>query len=186
MFRLLTFLGLGGLGYAFYNYYNKQLDLALDWNYKIKNVKVINITKQGAKLNLLVQVTNKSNFTLNVKDYDLKVIYKGVEVGNSQSIRPITIPSDSFFEAEVITNILFDSAKGLLDDVAIDIITGKPLLVDIKGELNVNYGKIDRKVVVNVKDISVSKNVASDLGISKPIDSVKDFLGGLGIGSNKI
>ena len=35
----LALIGIGGIGYALYNYFNKQLALALDWDFKIKKSK---------------------------------------------------------------------------------------------------------------------------------------------------
>ena len=81
MRKLLFVLGIGGIGYAVYNYFNKQLQLALDWEFKVKGFNILNISKDNAKLKLNLEILNKSNFNLLVKDYDLKIFYEGVEVG---------------------------------------------------------------------------------------------------------
>ena len=62
MKKLLFIVGLGGIGYALYNYFNKQLALALDWDFKIKDVKINELTSNGVNLDLIISVLNKSSF----------------------------------------------------------------------------------------------------------------------------
>ena len=40
---------------------------------------------------------------------------------------------------------------------------------------------LERKVILNVKDVVLSQNLAGDIGIGKPIDKVTGFLNNLGI-----
>tara|TARA_B100001778_G_C18483425_1_gene581447 strand:+ start:423 stop:977 length:555 start_codon:yes stop_codon:yes gene_type:complete len=178
---LLTLVGAGGIGYALYNYYNKQLALALEWEFKIKKVQVKNITKNGATLNLTASVLNKSAFSLEVKDYIINLYYKGVQIGTAQGDIPFNVNSDSWFDVPVIATIPFEAGKGILDDVGIDLITKKPILIDVKGDMNVVFANLERKVILNVKDVVLSQNLAGDIGIGKPIDKVTGFLNNLGI-----
>ena len=71
MKKILLLLGVGGIGYAFFNYFIKQYKLALDWDFKVKGVKVLYLDKKRTKLNLVISVLNKSIFELKVKNYDL-------------------------------------------------------------------------------------------------------------------
>ena len=47
--------------------------------------------------------------------------------------------------------------------------------------MNVEFSGIPKEVLFNVKDIIVSQNIADSVGLSKPIDSVTDWLGKIGI-----
>ena len=74
MRTLLAFLGLGGIAYGLYNYFNKQLQLALDWDFKIKGFKLLNLDKNGASVDLLVSVLNKSSFVLILFELLFKIL----------------------------------------------------------------------------------------------------------------
>ena len=181
MFRILTYLGIGGIGYALFNYYNKQLKLALDWKFKIKKFRVKGINKDGAKLQLLVSILNKSSFELTVKNYNINILYKGVVIGQSTGEIPFKVSGDSWFDVAVDSYIPFSSAKGVLDNVGVELITGKPIKVDIVGNMNVEFASVSREVEFNVRDYVVSQNLADEVGIGKPIDKVKGILEDIGI-----
>ena len=80
MKKILLLLGLGGIGYAFFNYFRNQYKLALDWDFKVKGVKVLYLDKKRTKLNLVISVLNKSIFELKVKNYDLDIFYEDVKI----------------------------------------------------------------------------------------------------------
>jgi|TARA_Y100000114_G_scaffold157153_1_gene187462 hypothetical protein len=181
MRKLLFVLGIGGIGYAVYNYFNKQLQLALDWEFKVKGFNILNISKDNAKLKLNLEILNKSNFNLLVKDYDLKIFYEGVEVGTAKSTVPFEVGADSWFPVPTVVDVNFKGFSSQLDDLGINILLGKPFVVDITGNMNVEYSKIKKKVILNVPDVVISKNVGDEIGISKPLNQINAFLENLGI-----
>jgi LEA14-like dessication related protein len=181
MKKILFVLGIGGIGYALYNYFNKQLALALDWDFKVKGFQVAELDNDGVKLDLIISVLNKSSFALLVKNYDINIIYEDVIVGTAKNNTPFTVEGDSWFDVPTKADIRFSSAKGVLGELGLNLITKKPLLIDVKGDMNVEFGGISKKVVLNVKDIIVTENLSKSVGLSKPIDSISDFLSKLGI-----
>jgi len=181
MKKLLFIIGLGGIGYGLYNYFTKQLALALDWDFKIKDFKVNSITSQGADLNLIISVLNKSAFAIEVKDYDIDVFYKGVKIGNAVTNTPFIIQGDSWFDVPTKAYIGFQGAKGILGDFGMAVIKKEPIKLDVKGGMNVIFGKIPKEVEFNVKDVVVTENITETIGLSKPLGDVTDWLGKLGI-----
>lgn len=181
MRKLLFIVGIGGIGYALYNYFNKQLALALDWDFKIKDFRVKDITSKGVDVNLIISVLNKSSFAIKVFDYDIDILYKGIKVGNAKNSSPFIIQGDSWFDVPTSAYIEFDSAKGILGDFGLAIVKKDSVKLDVKGAMNVEFSGIPKEVVFNVKDIIVSQNIADSVGLSKPIDSVTDWLGKIGI-----
>lgn len=181
MRSLIIIASIGGIGYALYNYFNKQLKLALDWDFKIKDLKVNEFSGRGADLTLLVSVLNKSAFALTVKNYDIDVIYEGVKIGNAVNKNPFVIQAESWFDVPTKAFIEFSGAKGILDDLAITLLKNEQLLFDVKGKMNVVFGNIPKEVIFNVKDIVVSQAIGTQLGIDKPILKLNDFLGKLGV-----
>ena len=181
MRTLLAFLGLGGIAYGLYNYFNKQLQLALDWDFKIKGFKLLNLDKNGASVDLLVSVLNKSSFALKVLDYDIKVKYKDVQVGDAKNNVPFVVEAESWFDVPTTAYIEFDSTKGVLDDFALAVLLKQPLFVDVVGDMNVEFGNIPKAVKFNVKNVQVSENVTESVGLSKPVSVINKFLDKLGI-----
>lgn len=179
--KALIIAGIGGIGYAVYNYFQKQLQLALDWDFKIKDLRVVRLDNNGVELDLLVSVLNKSSFKINVKDYDIDVLYENVKIGNAKSTTPFTVEGESWFDVPTKAYVQFKGTKGILDDFGMALVKNEPITFDVKGNMNVVFGSIPKEVVFNVKDVVVSKNISSDLGIAKPIGKITDFLGNLGI-----
>lgn len=181
MRKLLFIVGLGGIGYALYNYFNKQLALALDWDFKIQDFKVNEFTEKGVDLDLVISVLNKSSFAIKVFDYDIDILYKGVKVGDAQNNNPFVIQGDSWFDVPTNAYVQFDSAKGILGDFGLSILKKEPLKLDVTGTMNVEFSGIPKEVLFNVKDVLVSENITQTVGLEKPLDSVTDWLGKIGI-----
>ncbi|MHA1474991.1 MAG: LEA type 2 family protein [Promethearchaeota archaeon] len=181
MKKLLFLLGLGGIGYGVYYYFTEQLKLALDWDFKVSDFKLNSITSQGADIDLIISVLNKSSFAVEVKDYDIDVFYSGVAIAKAQNDNRFTVQADSWFDVPTSAYISFDSAKGILGDLGMTLLASKPIKITIKGKMNILIANIPKEIIFNAKDIMVSQNSAEDLGLSKPINKINDLLGKLGI-----
>ena len=142
MRSILLFLGLGGIGYGLYNYFTKQLDLALDWDFKIKDFKIKKIDTKGAEIDLIVSVLNKSSFALLVKNYDINIKYADTVIANAINDKPFTIQGESWFDVPTTAIIKFSGSNGILDDLGLALLTNKPIYVDVMGDMNVQFGKL--------------------------------------------
>ena len=81
MRKLFILLGLGGVAYGFYTFYLKQLEILALFKYKLKGVKILNITLRNVELELLVEIINDSDISIDVSGYDLKVYLNDIFVG---------------------------------------------------------------------------------------------------------
>jgi hypothetical protein len=70
MKKLLIFGGILGIGYSFYYYFKKQLNLALAFDYQLKGFEVEELTTTEANIKLVLEVRNKSSFKIIVNSYD--------------------------------------------------------------------------------------------------------------------
>ena len=181
MKKLLFLLGLGGIGYGVYYYFTEQLKLAFDWDFKISDFKLNSITSQGADIDLIISVLNKSSFAVEVKDYDIDVLYSGVPIAKAKNDNRFIVEADSWFDVPTSAYISFDSTKGILGDLGKSLLSNKPITITVKGKMNILIAKIPKEIIFNAKDILVSQNGAKDLGLSKPINKINDLLGKLGI-----
>jgi LEA14-like dessication related protein len=116
-----------------------------------------------------------------VKNYDLDIIYENVKIGNAKTSTPFTVKGDSWFDVPTVVDIQFDSAKGILDEFGVNLLLEKPMYIDVKGDMNVQFSNINKKIIFNKKDILLTENLGKDLGISKPLSEINKFLNKLGI-----
>ena len=59
--------------------------MALDFDFSIKDIEVLALDNDGVNLGLLISVTNKSSFAIEVIDYDIDMIYEGTNVAKAKS-----------------------------------------------------------------------------------------------------
>lgn len=179
--KTLLLASIGGIGYAIYRYFNKQLFLAKDFDIKVADAKVNTIDKNGANIDLVISILNKSSFAIEVLNYDIDVIFDKKVVGNVKHAIPFIAESNNWFNVSTNAYIDFGSVINSLDDIGMAILKNKPLKIDLKGEMNVKFRGLDKKVIFNKKDILLSEELTSDLGLNKPVDKITGFLGDLGI-----
>lgn len=151
MKKLLFLLGLGGIGYGVYYYFTEQLKLALNWDFKITDFKLNSITSQGADIDLIISVLNKSSFAVEVKDYDIDVLYSGVKIANAKNDSRFTVQADSWFDVPTSAYISFDSAKGILGDLGTTLLNNKPIKITVKGKMNILIAKILKRLYLMQK-----------------------------------
>ena len=77
MKKVLLLGGIGLAGFGLYRYFKYQIDLALNYDYRIKNFKILSYDNDKINAYIEMEVINKSNFQILIKEYDLKISYKG-------------------------------------------------------------------------------------------------------------
>jgi LEA14-like dessication related protein len=181
MKKLLFIIGLGGIGYGLYYYFKEQLNLALDFDFKVKDVEVLDVDKNGVNLALIVSVLNKSSFAIEVINYDINMIYEGTSIANAKSSQKFTVQGDSSFDVPTNAYIQFKGSEGVLDDLGLSLLKSKSIKVDFIGDMNVVFGGIPKQVIFNANDVVLTDNLAETIGVEKTIGKLNKFLEGLGI-----
>ncbi|HBS89090.1 MAG: hypothetical protein A2W91_06490 [Bacteroidetes bacterium GWF2_38_335] len=62
---------------------------------KIEGVKIVDISKESVKVELMMPVENKNNFKIKIKDVDLEVAVNKVNMGKVTKIKKVVIPRNS-------------------------------------------------------------------------------------------
>jgi len=181
MKKLLLVLGLGGISFALYNYFSKQLALALDWDFKASNFMPHKVYDDRFEATFDLEILNKSSFATTINSYDINILYKGKVVGSTKSNTAFEVLGDSWFTVPVLGNIYYNQVIATASSIAPLILDEKPLNVDINGKVNVTFQGINRVLVLTKKDVEVTENISKSLGLNKPIDKIKDWLSGLGV-----
>ena len=183
--KLLFFGGLAGIGFSFYYYFKKQLDLALDLNYKLKELRVVELTTSHAKIKTQIEVVNKSSFNLNIDQYDIQFAFKGIPVARTQSDIPIQINSDQRFILDAEGDIDLRQVSTAILPFLSDVVKKKPIDLTLHGFVSVNFLNINYNVNLDGRTVNYSSNLLADVGFEKTYDKavnkLDEILGKVGI-----
>jgi LEA14-like dessication related protein len=153
---------IGAIAFGVYLFYKRQIQLALQYCYKISNLKFIKVSKENLTMQIFVKIQNKSDFTVDLKGYDLIIEL------NDKQIAKIT--SDSLNDklvAKSITELSFmvscNPSEIYDPDYVADLIVyaitdRKKIIIKVLGTLNVkmdfvNIKKLKFDYSTNVYDI---------------------------------
>ena len=76
MKKVLLFGGLALAGFGLYRYFKNQIELALSYEYALKDFKILGQTDNMIDVSAVFSITNKSSFQVVVKDYDYNYFLK--------------------------------------------------------------------------------------------------------------
>jgi hypothetical protein len=94
MKKTLLFGGLALAGFGVYRYFKYQVNMAMNYDYKVKDFKIDNIDGTNVTISLAVDIKNKSSFKVKVREYDLQLSFKGIPFANTRSNAEIEILHD--------------------------------------------------------------------------------------------
>ena len=139
MKKVLLFGGIGLAGFGLYRYFKYQIDLALNYDYKIKKFKVESYDSEKINASLEIEVINKSNFQILVNEYDLKISFKGKNFANAKKTTPfLVLPNNSFtLKTQGVINIK-ESSVAVLPFLQ-DVLAKKPINVEVTGFIKVKF-----------------------------------------------
>jgi LEA14-like dessication related protein len=173
MKNIFLFGGIGLAGFGLFRYFKYQIDLALNYDYKIKNFKVLSYDSNKINASLELEVVNKSNFQILVNEYDLKISYKGKNFANAKKTTPfLVLPNNSFtLKTEGVINVK-ESSVAVLPFIQ-DVLAKKPINVEVTGSIKVKFIGIDYTLNFNNETFQYSSDLLRDLGLSKKVGSFK-------------
>ena len=177
--------GIGVVGYSFYYFFKKQLDLALDFEYKLRSFKVDSITTQSAVVDYVVEIKNKSSFKITINSYHLNLSFNGTDIASTSSNENLVVlPESSFTVHSKATINIAQASKSLLPFIQ-KVISKQPVSLDLNGKINVRFLVINKEIEFNNEGVVYSENLLADIGAEKKVDGIKntvnDILGKIGI-----
>lgn len=174
MKKVLLFGGIGLAGFGLYRYFKYQVDMALNYDYKIKNFKVLSYNDDKIDVSVELEIINNSSFEILVKEYDLKLSYKGKNFANTKSKVPFAVlPNGSFkLKTEGAINIK-ESQVAILPFIQ-DVFAKKPINVEVTGYVKVKFLGINYTLNFNNETFQYSSDLLRDLGLSKKVGSFKE------------
>jgi LEA14-like dessication related protein len=173
MKKVLLFGGIGLAGFGLYRYFKYQVDMALNYDYKIKNFKVLGYDSENINVSLELEITNNSSFEILVKEYDLKLFYKGKNFANTKTKVPFAVlPNNSFnLKTEGVINIK-DSKISIIPFIQ-DVLGRKPINVEVTGDVKVKFLGINYTLNFNNETFQYSADLLKDVGLSQKVNKFK-------------
>jgi LEA14-like dessication related protein len=174
MKKVLLFGGIGLAGFGLYRYFKYQVDMALNYDYKIKNFQILGYDNEKINVSLELEITNKSSFEITVNEYNLNLSYKGKNFASAKSKVPFKVlPNNSFrLKTDGVINVQ-ESKVSVLPFVR-DVFAKKPINVEVDGFVKVKFLGINHTISFNKESFQYSTDLLKDIGLSKQVNSFKE------------
>lgn len=132
----------GGLGLAtfgLYRYFKYQVGLALNYDYQLKDFRVLGYEGNNVTVSADFALTNRSSFQVDIKSYDLQLFYNGYQFASTASATPTTIKPNSTFLVHGQGVINVDEAKTALFPFLKTVLNREPIDIQVSGKVNVVF-----------------------------------------------
>lgn len=174
MKKVLLFGGIGLAGFGLYRYFKYQVDMALNYDYKIKNFEILRYNNQNIDVSVELEITNNSSFEILVKEYDLKLLYKGKNFASTKSKVPFAVLPNGSFKLKTEGAINVQESKVAILPFIKDVFAKKPINIEVSGFVKVKFLGINYTLNFNNETFQYSSDLLSDLGLSKKVGSFKE------------
>jgi LEA14-like dessication related protein len=162
---------LAAIGYGIYLFYKRQIALALQYCYKISNIKIYHVRKDSISFELFVKIQNKSDFSLTINSYDLNIILNDRQIARIKSEKFYKITPSGISEISLAVD--FDPSKVFDKDylaslLSYMVVDQSKIVLKIKGTLNVSMD------FIRLKDFDFEYSTTmSKIVNAKPAENVK-------------
>jgi len=174
MKKVLLFGGIALAGFGFYRYFKYQIDLALNYDYKIKKFNIDSYDSENINVSLELEITNNSNFDILIKEYDLKLFYKGKNFANTKTKIPFAVLPKNSFKLKTNGVINIRQSQVAIIPFVQDVLGKKPINVEATGFVKVKFLGINYTLNFNNETFQYSADLLKDVGLSKQVNKFKE------------
>jgi LEA14-like dessication related protein len=173
MKKALLFGGIGLAGFGLYRYFKYQVNLALNYDYKIKNFKILSYDNEDINVSVELEIVNNSSFEILVKEYDLKLFFKGKNIANAKKNVPFAVlPNNSFtLKTDGVINVQ-ESKVAILPFVK-DVLAKKPIKLEVSGFIKVKFLGVNYTIKFDQESFQYSADLIKDIGFRNQVDKFK-------------
>jgi len=169
----LLFGGIGLAGFGLYRYFKYQINLALNYDYKIKNFKVLSYDADVIKTSLEIEIKNNSSFEILIREYNLKIFFKGNNFANAVTKTPFLVLPKSSFLLKTSGDINVRETKVSILPLIQDILAKRPINVEVVGFIKVKFLGINYTLKFNKDEFQYSEDLLAEVGLSKKVSQFK-------------
>jgi len=169
----LLFGGIALAGFGLYRYFKYQIDLALNYDYKIKNFKVLSYDNDKIKTSIEIEIKNNSSFEILIKEYDLQLFFNGKNFANTSVNTPFAVLPNSSFILKTTGDINVLESKIAVLPFIQDVLARRPINVEVLGFLKVKFLGINYTLKFNKEKFEYSTDLLKEVGLSKKVSDFK-------------
>ena len=170
------YLYLGGVGLAvfgLYRYFKYQVDLALNYDYQLKDFRVLSYEGNNVTISAEFALTNRSTFQIQVVSYDLQLFYNGVQFASTASATPTTIMPAATFKVKGQGIINVDEAKTALLPFFNDVLNRRPINIQVSGNVKVVFLGIPYTMNFDKQAFNYSTDVLKEYKLDTSYEKLK-------------
>ena len=171
--KILIFSGIGVAGFALYRYFKSQVELALNYEYTVKDFAFLGIEGDNINVKTTIQITNKSNFELIINSFDLDLYYNNAKFATVVSNSRVEIKPNTTFDIQAFGSIAKTSVKESLPVFLANIMARKPIDVVIDGTMKFELMGIKSTVKYDKQKVNYTADFASEWGFGETLDKAK-------------
>lgn len=173
MKKVLFFGGIAIAGFGLYRYFKYQIDLALNYDYRLKDFKVLGQEGDMLKVSATFEITNKSSFKIDVTGYELQLSFKDIPFALTKSTEKITIDSNSSFQIVGYGEINVAKTKIVIIPFLKDVLNRKPIDISVSGVVNVVFLGIPTTLKFDKQKFNYSVDLIEDYKLGTAYDKLK-------------
>jgi len=173
MKKVLLFGGIGLAGFGLYRYFKYQIDLALNYDYKIKNFKVLGYDDNKIKTSIEIEIKNNSSFEILIKEYDLKIFFRGNNFASAVTKKPFLVLPNSSFVLKTSGDINVKETKVSVLPFVQDVLAKRPINVEVLGFIKVKFLGINYTLNFNKEKFEYSADLLTEVGLNKKVSEFK-------------
>ena len=173
MKKVLLFGGLALAGFGMYRYFKYQVDLALNYQYSLKDFQIIGQKDNVISVSAVFSITNKSSFQVEVKDYDLRLFYKDLQFAETKSTGSVIIQPNSTFDVTGYGDIDLDKAKISILPFIKDVLDRKPIDIAVSGTIHIVFLGIPTSLNFDRQKFNYSVDLIGENNLGNAYEKLK-------------
>lgn len=173
MKKVLLFGGIGLAGFGLYRYFKYQVDMALNYDYKIKNFKVVSYDNDKVVVSVEIEIKNNSSFEILINEYDLNLYFKNTNFANTSVKTPFVVLPNSSFTLKTTGEINVKETKISVLPFIQDILARRPINIEVIGFIRVKFLGLNYTLKFDKEKFEYSSDLLKDVGLSKKVSDFK-------------
>lgn len=153
-YAVISIIGLALIGVYLYHHFKKQIELLMQYTYKIKGYEVLKLTFKEIALRITLGFENKSDIDFTIDGYDIEIFANGKSVGFARNGRmnEYVKPNGS---SDISFIVAFDPKTTIKNAITLDNVIGATINRDqIKLRFK-GFFSVSHKGFIKIKDFPI-------------------------------
>lgn len=173
MKKALLITGIGLAGFGLYRYFKHQVNLALNYEYKLEDFHIDKSEGNKVYVTVTMSIKNKSNFQITITEYNLDLFFKGVLFANTKSQNVLIINPETNFKFTTQGVIDLDTVKVAVLPFIQDVLKRKPIDFEISGYIKTIFFNIPSTIKFDKQKVNYSVDLLKDTNLDAKFEKLK-------------